>query len=165
MKKLNYKYTRFCILQLIILLTCSCTKFLDVDTPVGEISTSNVFNSESSTEAAIVGVYSQIMATNNYFLNGGLSLFAGLSSDEIYNTSPNLNYDPFKSNALNSSNSVVSNNLYRFAYAYIYQANLILENLPKAKISESNKNRYIGEILFIRSLCYFYLINLWGDVQ
>lgn len=164
MKKLQDSYISIGIFCLIALLNCSCSKFLEVDTPVGEISSPNLFNSESSTEAAVVGLYSQSMTYNNFFLNGGMSLYAGLSADEFYNTSPNPNFDPYRLNALNSSDNVLSNNLYRFGYAYIYQANLILENLQQAKISEGNKMRYSGEMLFMRSLCYFYLVNLWGDV-
>lgn len=164
MKKLKDSYISIGIICFIALLNFSCSKFLEVDTPVGEISSSNLFNSESATEAAVVGLYSQSMTYNNFFLNGGMSLYAGLSADEFYNTSPNPNFDPYRLNALNSSDNILSNNLYRFGYAYIYQANLILENLQQAKISESNKMRYSGEMLFMRSLCYFYLVNLWGDV-
>jgi len=163
MKKFN-KYIYCCLVTTVILQASSCSKFLEVETPVGEVSSSTVFNSESSAQAAVVGLYSQVMVTNNYFLNGGLSLYGGLYADELYNTSANSNYDPFKSSSLTSANSIVSNNLYRFAYNYIYQANLILENLPEARISDNNKLRYTGEMFFMRSLCYFYLVNLWGDV-
>ena len=51
------------------------------------------------------------------------------------------------------------------AYQYIYTANLTLEKLANSPaLSSSVKMRLTGEALFIRAFCYFYLVNLFGDV-
>lgn len=50
-------------------------------------------------------------------------------------------------------------------YTAIGRANFVLNNLDKVSgLPGPLKNQYIGEALFTRSLCYFYLIRLWGDV-
>jgi starch-binding outer membrane protein, SusD/RagB family len=52
-------------------------------------------------------------------------------------------------------------------YQLIAQANLILSEVPKMSNtlfgSEKNKNKYIGEALFMRSYAYFYITRVWGD--
>jgi hypothetical protein len=52
-------------------------------------------------------------------------------------------------------------------YQLIAQANLVLQNVPKmpasAFTSETVRNKYIAEALFMRAYTYFYMIRIWGD--
>ncbi len=51
------------------------------------------------------------------------------------------------------------------AHTYIYQCNICIEGLKKsASVSEALKKSIIGEVQFVRALCYHYLVNLYGDV-
>jgi hypothetical protein len=55
--------------------------------------------------------------------------------------------------------------LYRDMYRPIIYANDVIEGLKNnTKITETLRNRLIGEAKFIRGLCYFYLYNIWGGV-
>src|SRR4029077_9747350 len=50
------------------------------------------------------------------------------------------------------------------AYFYIANANTAINELALSSITESTRNELIGEAEFIRAFCYFYLVNLFGDV-
>jgi hypothetical protein len=50
-------------------------------------------------------------------------------------------------------------------YNIIYLCNANIEGLnASSTLSISAKNQFLGEALFLRDFCYFYLINLYGDV-
>ena len=60
----------------------------------------------------------------------------------------------------------VLNNWSRY-YQLIAQCNLILQNVPGMQASmfssETVRQRYLAEALFMRSYAYFYMIRIWGD--
>ncbi len=66
------------------------------------------------------------------------------------------------------SNSLSSDNappMWGELYNYIYQANAAIEGLTASQgVSAVIKQQLIGESKFVRAFCYFYLINLYGDV-
>jgi hypothetical protein len=50
-------------------------------------------------------------------------------------------------------------------YGFVYRVNSAIEQLKASgSVSEEVKNRMLGECSFIRAFCYFYLVNLYGDV-
>jgi tetratricopeptide (TPR) repeat protein len=155
----------WCIAVLLVCVCSSCKKLIEVDPPDDWLDSGTVFSSDSMARAAVTGLHSNIMGQTKYFLNGAMSLFPGLSADEITRTSPLNNDDQFALNSLTSANAIVGNNIWKAAYAYLYQCNIILEGLGKSKgVSEAEKNRLAGEVQFVRALCYTYLVNLFGDV-
>jgi len=96
------------------------------------------------------------------FLNGALSAYCGTSADELvpYFSGGNHLY----SNSLIFDDGTTPT-FWSAPYQYIYQANAILEGLQSStNVSENAKKLFLGEAKFVRSLCYFYLINLFGDV-
>jgi hypothetical protein len=148
------------------MLTVGCKKFVHVDDPDDSLTTSAVFSNDSLAQAAITGLYIKIMNSPKIILNGGMSLFPALSADELVRTStaPNIE-DQFTNNAILSSNQSVNVNLWKAAYTYIYQCNICIEGLKKSTgVSEALKIQLLGEVQFVRALCYHYLENLYGDV-
>jgi hypothetical protein len=92
------------------------------------------------------------------------SLYAGLSADELTAHTSDPNLGQFYGNNLISSNPNLSG-YWGNAYQYIYGANAILEGLDNnSQISAPVKQQLTGEARFIRAFCYFYLVNLFGDV-
>ena len=145
----------------------SCKKTLDIAPPVDQLTTTEVFTDSSSVENAILGAYA-LQATFNFanlsFLCGNVTLFPGLSSDELHKTAVSSLYTQFEQNAILSDNSLNESN-WSNAYNLIYQCNLILEKLPAAAtISASQKLRVGSEAKFLRALNYFYLTNEYGRV-
>jgi len=148
-----------------IFLLCSCESFLEIDAPVDETVSETVFDSKKTIESSVVGLYSQMTSSNNYAMNGFLSVYSGLSADELQNTSVTANIEQFRTNELLSTNTLLLNNLWRSYYAYIYHSNAVLEGLQATKvITEEEKQPFMGEMHLVRATSYFYLINLFGDV-
>ncbi len=151
--------------MLCILITTGCKKMVHVDDPADSMATSAVFSNDSLAVAAVTGIYIKFMGNARFLFNGGISLYAGMSADELQrNSTVGLEVE-FYNNSISSTNSVASTNLWKTAYANIYQCNICIEGLKKSTgVSDGIKLRLQGEVLFIRALCYFYLVNLYGAV-
>jgi starch-binding outer membrane protein, SusD/RagB family len=151
---------------LCILVTAGCKKLVHVDEPDDSLTTAAVFSNDSLAQAAVTGLYIKIMGSPRFFLNGGMSLFPALSADELVRTTTASNVeDQFTNNSILSNNQLINVNLWKAVYTYVYQCNICIEGLKKSTgVSEAIKKQLLGEVLFIRALCYHYLVNLYGDV-
>ncbi len=63
-----------------------------------------------------------------------------------------------------AANDISFNDVWIGRYDGIYRANNALFYLGQLSIDESLKNRLIGEVKFIRALCYFDLVRCFGGV-
>ena len=116
----------------LLLLLASCEKFLEVDRSPDLVPTDYVFTTDKTAIAAITGLYLQMRSQNNILSNGGLSVYASLLADDIYNTTSNSVNDPFYQDALLSTNSTVNGSFWSVAYRNIYHANAILEGISRS---------------------------------
>jgi len=140
-----------------------CKKFVDVGSPKTQVITSTVYTDDATATSAIRGIYSKMMENNN-IINYSFTLYSGLSADEFANYSTFSYQIEFVNNALTPPNSEI-NTLWSSAYQFIYYSNAVIEGLANSKgVTTVTKNQLLGEAKFIRALCYFYLVNLWGDV-
>ena len=166
MKILYIKNISIGIVLCSITILASCKKFVDLELPPTSIETADVFSNDNSALTAINGLYLNMRQASLNIVNGGMSVYVGLYADEIYNTTASAsNYDPFFKDSLFAENSVVSTNFWTSSYQNIYRTNAIIEGLGRSTgVSDSLKRQLLGEIKVIRSLYYFYLVNLFGDV-
>ena len=149
----------------ILSLFISCKKFVDIKPAPNLTETATVFSNDQTAISAVAGVYIQMRGPSRNFTNGGMSIFGGLSSDEIYNTATSPIYDPYYKNALLSTTSTVFDNFWSPAYRNIYRINAILEGLETSgSVTLPVKNQLTGEMKMTRAFYYFYLVNLFGDV-
>jgi starch-binding outer membrane protein, SusD/RagB family len=143
----------------------ACKKLVKVDLPDDQLVAGIVFSNDSMANAVVIGLHSNIMSQTRYVLNGAMSVYAGLSADELIRTFSVNNEDQFLNNSLNAANALVGNNIWKAAYAYLYHCNISIEGLQRSTgVSAAVKKRLTGEVKFVRALCYFYLINLFGEV-
>lgn len=148
-----------------IFYSASCKKFIDINPPATQIYSEALFDDKDATLSAVTGLYAQMSSQNNTIPIGGLSLYGSLSADELINTISNAELDVFSQNSLTSSNeSVIDGRLWKPSYLFIYHVNKILEGIESGHIPSSMKDQLRGEALVIRSLNYFYLTNLFGDI-
>lgn len=151
------------ILSITAINLVACESFLDIDAPLQEITAYEVFDSEQTAESAVIGLYSRMTSINNYAMNGFLSIYMGLASDEIWNTAANATFDVFKNNAILPTTSVISGSAWSPSYYYLYHANAVMEGLQNSNgISVEIKRSLEGEMYFSRALVNFYLVNLFG---
>jgi starch-binding outer membrane protein, SusD/RagB family len=143
----------------------SCKKYIQIQPAPNLIGTEQVFTNDKTALSAVAGVYYQMRSSPQFFSNGGMSFFGGLSADEIQNTSSSPTWSPYYKNSLISTLSSIKSNFWSPAYRNIYSINSILEGLEKSNtISDSINKQLKGEMKVTRAFYYFYLVNLFGDV-
>jgi starch-binding outer membrane protein, SusD/RagB family len=159
---------RCVIISLVVLLVSgSCKKLVQVDEPVNSITTTEVFSTNAQANSALAGIYTQMINnTVSVFSEGGADLYGGLSADELsFPATGNALVYQFSSNTLNSNNSLVSTVFWAPAYSDVYGANAAIQGLSKASgVTDSARSELLGEAEFVRAFCYFYLTNWFGDV-
>jgi hypothetical protein len=157
------KYIKIFISAFIILSLSglySCKKLLDINSPAGELTSDKIFVDNSSATAATVAMYSRF--TYNTSLNSDATLTAGLAADEIADF--NNNYQAFQLNSIQINNSTNAG-LWTQLYNVIYYANALIEGLSNNdKITKSLANTLTAEGKFMRAVCYFELVNLYGEI-
>lgn len=150
----------------ILLMLTGCDSFVEVELPKSQLTNVAVFDSYSTADAAMADIYAKIRDTG--LLNGsytGISNQLGNYTDELtaYGGPSNPSI-PFYNNTLSASSGNVLQ-YWNTSYNQIYAANAVLEGLQASKnIREENKNRLLGEALFIRALSHFYLVKLFGGI-
>ena len=153
-----------------LIFLAGCKKLIAINEPINTLTTTEVFSSEAQAESSLAGLYAYLITPGGeYFGNGGMTLYAGLSSDELSSFSGSafpMNYE-FESNQLVSTNTTVDGIFWEPLYKEVYYANAVLDgvaNAPSSALSDSARNQLNGEAKFVRAFCYFYLTNLFGDV-
>jgi starch-binding outer membrane protein, SusD/RagB family len=140
----------------------SCKKYLKVDAPPNQVLGSSIFADDITATTAITGIYSTMM--QQLAFNGNITLYTGLESDELKISYSFPALEEINNNSIQKDNSNI-NTIWNNLYSYIYMANSAIEGLGVSSlVSDSTKRRLVGEAKFIRSFCYFYLVNLFGDV-
>lgn len=151
--------------SLFIIMQIACTKTIGINSPITSINSDNVYNSDATASAVLTGIYAK-MSLNGLQAGGltSISFFSGLSSDELslYKGATDLTLIQYYRNSLTNSLSV---NFWNNIYPIVFVTNSILEGLKNtAEVSPVVKDQLIGEAKFIRAFCYFYLLNLYGDI-
>lgn len=143
----------------------SCKKFLEIPPPKNQLVNSAVFSDSADATNAVVGIYINMMqAFSLNIASGGLTLYPGLSADELYPTSNITDENDFYNNEIAPSNNLNSSSLWGNAYSILYNANACLEGLAQSNISDVVKNQLIGEAKFSRAFLFFNLSNLYGPI-
>lgn len=148
-------------LFLLVLAFTSCKKFIEIPSPINQLNVNSVFTDDKTATAAIVGIYSDMEFSSPIGIY--LTILPGLSADELSFSSIDGDYLDFVNNTYTPNNRYVSSvwSIYR----YIYEANSCIEGIQNSHgLSPRTKNQLLGEALFSRAFCYFYLVNLFGDV-
>jgi len=150
--------------MVLVMSTLSCKKFLEIDAPRTELDKSSVFVSDKTADAAMLGVYSDLNSDNYTFANL-ITMFMGpISSDDFLYEANVATFLEFKANVVSEGNTYVGI-VWSEPYSYIYRCNAIIEGVTASTtLSTGVKNKLIGEAKFVRAFCYFYLVNLFGDV-
>lgn len=153
------------IFLIVILMSTSCKKILEVTPPATSINSENVYLSDKTAIQVVTGFFTKLSldnASRDLVFPGSIFVATGLSSDEL------LLYDKrdlvrnrYYSNSLSENDGTA----WRQYYNAIFRTNAAIEGLEKSQVLTSAvKRQLLGESKFIRAFCYFYLVNLYGDV-
>jgi len=160
------KITTVFSLILIVSVLANCKKLVEVDGPSTSLNSANIYETNATAASVVTGIYTSL--SSNPIYTGDLtsmSFLAGLSSDELvlYNPAANRDLNFYYTNTLNSQSGahVFWDNI----YTDLYIINAAFEGITNStKLSPSVKQQLLGEVRFMRAFCFFYLVNLYGDV-
>ncbi|WP_200979930.1 RagB/SusD family nutrient uptake outer membrane protein [Echinicola sp. 20G] len=156
------------IYHILIFLNLGCQGFLE-EKPKDIIAPENFFSSEADARQAITGVYA-ILKNNSLYGQVGLDHFYDNGADII---EPNRVADfvePIGNYTMNEALADVSiqkmsvADTWRDLYKIVLNTNIIIEKVEgNEAISDQVEIDIIAEALFLRSLAYWHITNLWGD--
>ena len=161
MKKI---YPIFCV---VLLLFVACESLVEVDYPTNQIGTAQVFEDLQTANATLAGVYAQlrdrsVISGGSYI---GIATLLGSYTDELdcYYYDQNGVVD-ICLNQPQETNTIIES-IWDATYQQIYYSNSIINGVEQSTaLSDTDRNRIIGEALLIRSLLYLYLQQLFGDI-
>ncbi|MEL7585864.1 MAG: RagB/SusD family nutrient uptake outer membrane protein [Prolixibacteraceae bacterium] len=145
---------------LIIILTFGCDDgFLDT-APYNGLSNAVIFNNDENATMAMNGVYNA-MAQNAFY--DWFLILTNIGPDGFSWGRAPWGYNLVTGTGTSRDNPITQ--LYINLHKPIVYANDVIAGLDgNEKVSETLRNRLIGEAKFVRGLCYFYLYNIYGGV-
>lgn len=157
------KIVKIYLLLAASLLTTSCSdSFLEL-APISNATADN-FKSTDDFELAINSAYASLYTV--YHPEGPVSYCNEQMSDNaiMYNIS-GIQADKwqFKDYSLMTTNTMV----YQFwqdYYRAVFSANIVLDKIETASLSEAYKNDVRSQMRFLRALFYFNMVQTWGDI-
>lgn len=141
----------------------SCESFLDLK-PIDFPTEETFYTDVKGLEGGIIGVYDELQSNDQY--GAKFMTLMEVRGDNVKNdnsgASGGITYQievftetPANSNFAGSWLSL---------YTTIYRCNLILQNMENVQMSDDQRTKIAGQASFIRGLCYFNLVRLWGKV-
>ena len=132
--------------------------------PVSNPNADNFYRIKADFDLAVNAAYNTLYTV--YHPQGPVSYAGELMSDNvtIFNISGNqADKWQFRDYSLAPANTMV----YQFwqdFYKSLYNINIILSKIEAADLDATYKAQTQGEMLFLRSLYYFQMVQIWGDI-
>lgn len=146
---------------LAIFIMNSCTGILDVQ-PTQSISADEAIKDKTGVDRAITGAYSGLQQTGCYGRN--LVIVGDLPTDILAWTGTTMDYAQINNNVIPSDNGVIDG-IWAANFDVINRVNNVLYRMPEiSDMTPEEYGMYEGDGLFIRALCYYNLVNLFGGV-
>ncbi|MXS71588.1 RagB/SusD family nutrient uptake outer membrane protein [Flavobacteriaceae bacterium W22] len=143
----------------------SCEKMLEVDLPENQMLSETVFQDAQTANSVLSGLYAGLWEASPIAGDQSGRILSLYTDDLTYYAVNATNGLPeISNNTLIDTNQFVSS-MWSAAYQKIYVSNSIIEGLENSSsISTAEKNRMTGEALTIRSVLFFYLQQIYGDI-
>jgi hypothetical protein len=136
--------------------------FLDL-APISNVNTVNFYKTQADFDLAVNSAYATLYTfygpegavsyTEQLGDNGTMYNVAGIQADRW----------AFKDYTLRPSNTEV----YRFwqeTYKALYSVNVVIDKIKGAELDEAYKTGVTAEMMFLRGLYYFDMVQLWGEL-
>jgi hypothetical protein len=155
-------------LSLIVMTITGCKKFVQVPAPSTSTSAENVYTSDADAASVLTGVYTSLVngsAASPQLLS--ISFFSGLSADEfsLFNNTSYASYINYYHNVSDNRNALITSDFWSNSYQIIFVTNSAIAGLTNnSSLTPALSKQLMGEAKFMRAFCYFYLVNLYGDV-
>ena len=159
----NLKF-KIATLVFFTLLFSSCEGDLNVE-PNDALTEIDFLNNPNNAIQLVNGVYNKQLDYNMYAFSWiGITSIVSDDADKG-STASDTGVDKGRLDNLTfAANDISFNDVWIGRYDGIYRANNALFYLEQLSIDASLKNRLIGEVKFLRALCYFDLVRCFGGV-
>ena len=144
----------------------SCSDFIEKEER-GTQTLENYFQTAQECENYVNELTHRLLLTNDWYTLLAPRLVNETATDDAWmgNTGQDSGaFRPASQYIISPDNMGAMNSIYTAHYYTIQSANLGLEKMALSGITDSQKNQYMGESLFIRAYCYYELVNLYGGV-
>ena len=160
---------RFILISgLFVCCLASCEDFLEEE-PVGILTTSQFFKTPNQIQTAVDGAYTGLAKPFT-------SVFLGLPISEFltFSALPGFSTNPFgtgpdeasfvRLDVIDPGNSYL-NHAFNTVYVPMENINTVIANIAETTvIDEAIKNRYLGQMYFLRAYHYYYGVKLFGEI-
>ncbi len=133
----------------------ACDKWIETPPP-NELIADSAITSADDLQRLLNSSYNEMANT----FGGFTQMMSEMMSDNLSLPNNNDLREVYTHNVLffNSTSGGHYGNLYRI----IFRANFVQDNLSKVNLSEDEKNRFLGEIKFLRAMCHFQAVRLYA---
>lgn len=156
------------ITGLLALCLTSCEDFLEEE-PVGILTTSQFFKTPNQIQTAVDGAYRGIARPfTSVFLGLPISEFLSFSALPGFSTNP-FGTGPDEASFVRLDNIDPGNGYLREAFNTVYipmeNINTVIANIAETTVvNEDIKNKYLGQMYFLRAYHYYYGVKLFGEI-
>jgi len=152
----------------ILIIVVGCDNFLS-EVPTDSLTANNFYDTESDFEYAVNSAYTNLQVLygdhTNYF-NGSYWIFSEMRSDNSTFEKNETDQSSYPFNNLDmftmQTSNAISTSCWNYTYTGIGKCNNVLYYIEDKDFD--SKNRFIGEVKFLRALYYFHLVQYYGDV-
>lgn len=159
---------RITVVFVILFSTFGCKKFVQIPASPSTLTSAQIFADSADATAALTGVYSSFnVGSPNFSIgNGAITLYTGLSGDELQPIGGAATLTQFYNNNVSATtNGVIGSTFWAVVYNFIYQLNACIEGASGSSgLDLVLRNQLVGEAKFMRAFMYFNLVNLYGAV-
>lgn len=140
-----------------------CSKDFIDRAPISQNNTVNFYKTAADMAVAVNAAYGSLQYTGQYF--SAIHEIGDVRSDNswIEDVQTGLNVveiDVFS----NQSNNTLLASMWGDTYRGIQQCNIVLDRIDAVTMDQTLKDRYKGEVKFLRALMYFNLVRTFGDI-
>lgn len=169
--KKDFQPNSLIAIAFVLMLLSGCKKLVEVDPPINRTTGESVYLLDNTAISAVTGIYTNMISGGSFISGaGGISLFSGLSGDELtlFNGVPVTDVKTYYyTNTLYVTTNATTpgTEFWTNLYNYINKCNSAIEGLESSSsLTLAVQRQLLGEAKFLRGLCFFYLLNLYGDV-
>ena len=154
-----YKNLLKIVCSAMMLTSCVTSDFIDL-LPPSSVTVDIIYKTDKDFVDALTATYRPIQQQYEDFY-----IFGDIRGDDSWESVYKNNDQSYSDLFTTSSSDGLMNNTWQRYYRAIFRANTLLSKIEE--VSESDvpkKNRYIAETRFLRALCYFDLVRIFGAV-
>ncbi|MEG0462535.1 RagB/SusD family nutrient uptake outer membrane protein [Bacteroides sp.] len=154
---------RIILSAFLVAILSGCNSFLDLK-PIDFPTEETFYTDVKGLEGGIIGAYDELQSSDQY--GAKFMTLMETRGDNVKNdnsgASGGITYqiEVFTETPANSNLS----GSWLSLYTTIYRCNLILQNMDNVQMNDDQRTKIAGQASFIRALCYFNLVRLWGNV-